>query len=357
MTQPGAVLLTVPHDGSADAVAFSADSKHIASGGSSTTIDIRAVGTGQQHTIPAKGFVTSLAFAPDGATIAVADFDTVAVWDAGSGAAPLWSGPIQAQQSVNTVRFTRDGATVIATTDTLVAVLNAKTGEVLRQWNVEVQIAEVDLSADGTSLAVAIDQRHGGNHQNAGAAVIFDVASGQERQRITPTGAVYAVAFDPDTTVLLCAYANDPTGAADATVALFSLSKTVSATTPAKPEWTLPVDATGLAFGPDNDDGQSVVVGGADGLARVLDRSTGIERSRVDHDGAVTHVAFAPNGKWAASTGVDNRLQVFSTTAQATLYDVGTAEVHALAFSADTRWLALGQVGSAAVYDNGTAAL
>src|SRR6202012_6045912 len=116
----------------------------------------------------------------------------------------------------------------------------------------------------------------------------------------------YAVAFDPATTMLLCAYANDPTGATDATVALFSLSKTVSATTAAKPEWTLAVYAAGLAFGPDNNDGQSVIVGGADGLARVLDSSTGIERSRVDHDGAVTHVAFAPNGKWAASPGVDN---------------------------------------------------
>jgi WD40 repeat protein len=357
MTQPGAVALTVPHDGSADAVAFSADSKHVASGGTSATIDVRAVGTGQQHTIPAKGFVTSLAFAPDGTTIAVADLDTVALWDAHTGTAPLWSGPIQAQQSINAVRFTPNGAAVIACTDTLVAVLDAKTGELLRQWNVEVQIADVDLSADGTLLAVAIDQRHGGDHHNAGAAVIFEVGSGTERQRITPTGAVYAVAFDPDATVLLCAYADDPTGAAQATVAVFSLSTTVSATAPPKPEWTLAVDATGLAFGRTNEDGQSVVVGGADGLARVLDSASGIERSRVDHDGAVTHVALAPDGKWAASTGIDDRLQVFSTTEQVTRYAVGTAEGHALAFSADSRWLALGQVGSAVVYDNGAAAL
>ncbi len=356
MTQPAA-LFTVPHDGSADAVAFSPDSKHIASGGSSPTIDIRAVGAGPQHTIPSKGFVSSLAFAPDGATIAVGDFDTVAIWDAGTGTAPLWSGPIQAEQSVNTVRYTPDGASVIATTDTLVAVLNAKTGAVLRQWSVDVQIADVDLGTDGTLLVVSIDQRHGGDHHNAGAAVIFEVASGKERQRFTPTGAVYAVAFDPDTTMLLCAYADDPTGASDATVALFSLSKVESPTTPVKPEWTLAVDAIGLAFGPDSDDGQSVVVGGAEGVARVVDSSTGIERSRVDHDGAVTDVAFAPNGKWAASTGIDNRLQVFSTTAQATLCDVSTAEVHAMRFSPDTQYLALGQFGSAVVYDLGTAAL
>ncbi len=363
MTEPGSVFVSVPHDGSADAIAFSPDSQRFASGGTSTSIVIRTVGTGPSHTLPSRGGVTSIAFAPDGNTVAVADFDagpqaahSVAVWDARTGTDPLWAGPIADQQTINWVTFTPDGAKVVATTDTRIAVLNAATGASIKPWDVEEKIADADLSADGTLLVVAIDQRHDGDHHNAGAAVVFDVETGTEKRRLTPTGAVHTVAFSPDATMVACGYADDPTGTADGTLAMFTSGKgatdTVATTLTKADVWDMPLDVLDLAYDPT---GESILVGGADGAARVLQAATNAEHTRAEHDGAVTHVAFAAGGGLAASAGVDNHVQVFDATEQATLYDRVTFEVNAMAFSPDTHWLALAQVGSAAVYDNGPA--
>jgi WD40 repeat protein len=293
--------------------------------------------------IAVKGFVSSLAFSPDGAKLGIADLDQVLVYDSTQNATAeeqaLWKGAIEASQSVNYVTFSPDGTSVIAATDTLVAVLNSQTGEKIRSFPLVQTIADVDLSADGSLIAVAIDERHGGDHHNAGSARVLDVAGGTERTQLTPPpdNAVYAVAFFPDGKAVLC-------GSADGFTRVFS-SQDGTEVVDRKD-----IEASHLAVDPM---GRWVILGDADGFARVFDRKLLAERSRAEHSGAVTHVAFAPNGKVAASTGIDNVLKVFRVDPKKELYGPSTPEVHSMEFSPDSRWLALGHLESAVVYSNG----
>jgi WD40 repeat protein len=343
VAEAGTIQQTIQHDGSVDAIAFSKDSKRLATGGGSTKVLIRAVEAGPSVDITVKGFVSSLAFSPDGAKLAIADLDQILVYDSTQNATAeeqaLWKGPIEASQSVNYVNFSPDGKSVIAATDTLVAVLNSQTGETIHSITLDQTVANVDLSADGSLIAVAIDERHGSNHQNAGSARVLDVATGTERTRMTPPpdNAVFAVAFFPDGKSVLC-------GSADGFTRIFS-SQDGTQVVDAKE-----IEASHLAVDPK---GRFVILGDADGFARVFDRKLLAERSRAEHDGAVTHVAFAPSGKVAASTGIDSVLKVFRVDPKKELYAPSAPEARSMRFSPDSRWLAVGHLGSAVVYDNG----
>jgi WD40 repeat protein len=348
VTNPGDILLDIPFDGGVNAIAFSPDSGRIAWGGDGTTVPIRAVGTGPRLEIPGlKGFVTSLAFSPDGALLAIADLDEVLVYDAVSGALK-WGGPIEDQRSINFVAFTPDGASVVATTDDLVAVLDSVSGQA-RTFPVEATAADVDVSNDGALLVVAVDKRHGANHVNEGAAVVFDLASGTEVKRLTPDNAVHAVGFVMD------AAAGAPAvlfGAADGTTRLFKSDTGAEIwRLPSQPDQP-PMESTHLAVDPS---GKLAIVGDADGNATVLDlRRDGQEKFQAQHVGAVNAVAFAPNGVLAASSGIDNMVQVQVPANQAFLFTRSTNEVRTMMFSPDSRWLALGHLGSLVVFDNGS---
>ncbi len=344
MSQAGSAILTVDHDGSVNAIAFSADSTRFASGGAGTNVLVRAVQTGPKLDIPVNGFVSSIAFSPDGATLALADLDRVATHSASNGALG-WEGAIEAASSVNSVTFTPDGQQLIATTDTRIAVLDAATGDpVLPPIVVDQTIVDVDLSKDGKLLAVAIDERHGGNHHQAGSARVFDLTTGAERSRKTPDDAVHAVAFSPDASMVLF-------GSADGTTRMFKSDDGTQL-------WQVPEDleredslgSTHVAFDPT---GRWTVVGGADDSARILEAESGVENTfRLEHTGAVTHVAFSPNGKWAASTAIDNVVQAINVATGVRRFPPqNTDEVLALRFSPNSLWLGLGHFNKAVVLD------
>ena len=66
------------------------------------------------------------------------------------------------------------------------------------------------------------------------------------------------------------------------------------------------------------------------------------------------HVAFSPNGRWAASVGIDSRLHVFTVDRDGDHYTKGfEAETGPIRFSPDSRWLGLALLDSALVFDNG----
>lgn len=355
MSEPGTVALSLQQEGSVLAVAFSPDNKRLASGGSDTRLRVRPVGIGTPPLeVTVDGSVTGIAFSPDGSKIVVADFEQVFLRDSSTGTA-VWQGPLAPGNSVNTVRFAPDGR-VIATTDTLIAVLDQASGEITRRITVDPPlIADVDLSRDGTRVAVAVDERHGGNHRKAGSARVYELATGTEIGRLTPDDAVLAVAFSPDGTQVVCC-------AADDTTRMFKAQG-------GQQVWPTPDDDVDeqvtapncLAFDPR---GKWTVVGGSDGFARVLDADIGLEKGRAPRlkpgdpadtsFGAVTHVAFSPNGKLAASASIDNVVRLFNVTGDE-LYTVTTDEVLALRFSPNGRWLGVGTMNGPMVIDNGEA--
>lgn len=354
MSEPGTVALRAPQDGTVQAVAFSPDSKRFASGGSDTRLRVRSIGIGASPLeVTTDGSVSGLAFSPDGTRIAVADFEQVFLRDSSTGTA-LWQGPLDPGNSVNTVRFGPDGR-LTAATDTLIAVLDQASGEIKQRITVDPPlIADVDLSRDGTRIALAVDERHGGNHRHAGSARVHELATGKELGRLTPQDAVFAVAFSPDGLHVLCCAADDTTRMFEA--------QTGKQVWPTPEETDDQVTAPNcLAFDPK---GKWTAVGGSDGFARVLDADTGVERGRApklnpgspedQSFGAVTNVAFSPNGKHAASASIDNVVRLFNIEGKE-LYTVPTEEVLALRFSPNGRWLGVGTMNGALVIDNGEA--
>ncbi|MEV0174617.1 PQQ-binding-like beta-propeller repeat protein [Streptomyces sp. NPDC050803] len=354
MSEPGTVAVRPQNEGSVQAIAFSPDNKRIASGGSDTKLRVRSIGIGPPPLeVATDGSVASIAFSPDGTRIVVADFEQVFLRDSTTGTV-LWQGPLAPGNSVNTVRFAPDGR-IVAVTDTLVAVLDQASGEIKQRITVDPPlIADVDLSRDGTRIALAVDERHGGNHQHAGSARVHDLATGKQISRLTPKDAVLAVAFSPDGLTVLCCATDDTTRMFEAQTG--------------KQVWPTPEDIDDqitapncLAFDPK---GKWTVVGGSDGFARILDADIGLEKGRApklnpgDPDdasfGAVTHVAFSPNGKHAASASIDNVVRLFNLEGKQ-LYTVSTDEVLALRFSPNGRWLGVGTMNGALVIDNGEA--
>ena len=335
MSPPGTEALSIKSDGSVGAIAFSPDATRVGAGGGDSVIRVRAITTGPPLDVPADGFVSSIAFSPDGAAIAVADLDQLLVRNSTTGAV-LWQGAVEPQNSVNFVVFSPDGKRLVAATDTLVAIFDAATGAPGVRKVVDQTIVGFDLSTDGSRLAVAIDENHGGNHRRAGSARVLDAMTGEEVSRHTPDDSVFAVAFSPDGSSVLYT-------SADGTTRMFTAAT-------GKELWQNEDDANHLAFDPT---GKWTVTGGSDGEARVLEAESGVEKTRgAPHDGAVTHVAFSPNGKWAASTGIDNVLHVFNLEGN-DRYKSNTSEALAMRFSADSHWLGLGTVDGVVVFDNG----
>jgi len=333
---PGSVALMVAFEGNVRAVAFSPDGTRVAGGGDDTVVRVRTVGTGPILDIPAEGFVSSIVYSPDGALLAIADLDQIFVRDAKSGAV-VWQGPIEPQNSVDHLAFTPDGATLVAATEEFLATFHATDGTAGPRIHLGQQIAGLDVSRDSKRLAIALDQRHGGNHQNAGAAIVYDIATLTEVWRLVPDNAVYDVAFVPPGTNVLC-------GSADGTARMFDPVGKLEL-------WNITAEASHLAV-----DGTGVwtVVGGSDDSARMVEAESGVEKFRSTHDGAVTQVAFAPNGRWFASAGIDLVLHVVSVKTGKDLYANTTInEVLPMRFSPDSHWLGVGTFGQLLVFDNG----
>jgi WD40 repeat protein len=67
-----------------------------------------------------------------------------------------------------------------------------------------------------------------------------------------------------------------------------------------------------VGFSPD---GRWVVTGSGDRTARVFDPATGQERSRLAHDGPVWSVGFSPDGRWVVTGSADSTARVLPIAA------------------------------------------
>jgi WD40 repeat protein len=70
-------------------------------------------------------------------------------------------------------------------------------------------------------------------------------------------------------------------------------------------EFPVPSDITGVIISPND---RYLAIGQGDGDLQIRTLSDGIEIALLPHDGAVTHFAFSPDGRFIASCGVDAHL-------------------------------------------------
>jgi WD40 repeat protein len=103
------------HDGVVTSVAYSPDGKTLASGGQDGTIKLWDVATGKERATfqghPVSDWVTSVAYSPDGKTLASGSGETIKLWDVATGKeqATLNNGHTA---SVKSVTYSPDGKTL-----------------------------------------------------------------------------------------------------------------------------------------------------------------------------------------------------------------------------------------------------
>jgi WD40 repeat protein/mono/diheme cytochrome c family protein len=287
-----------------------------------------------------KAAISSLAFQPGGAALALGSYREIVV--IGADGKPIAKLEGLANQ-VRGLAFSPDGK--------LLAAAGGNPGQFgeIKLWSVSDKkeilsirghrdnIFAIAFSPDGKMLASCSYDR---------LVKLWDVTTGKELKTLKDhTDAIFAVAFSPDGKLLASA----------------SADRTIKIWNPATGEriYTLGdgLEAMNtLAFHPS---GRLLAGAGADRVIRVweVNEKEGHQvRSLIAHEDAINQVAFSPDGKSLASTGADRVIKLWDATtpqlAEIKMLDRQPDWVLAMAFAPDGKKLAVGRYdGSLATYD------
>ena len=283
---------------SVQSVAFSPDGTTLASG-SHGDINLWDVAT-RENIATLSGhtkWVFSVAFSPDGTTLASGSQDgTVKLWDIATrtNIATLEGH----KSSVHSVAFSPDGTTFAFSQENKVKLWNVATGENIVTLRHHTYARAVAFSPDGTTLA-----------SGSGSKIyLWDVKAGINLATIEGhIGWVKSVSFFRDGTLLA-------TGLPDGTVRLWNFTTQNIATLGGHKSW-----GRSVAFSPD---GTTLASGSQEGTVKLWDVTTRTNIAILEYTGRVSSVAFSPDGTTLA-TG--NKL-----------WDVATREnITTLGWSAD----------------------
>jgi WD40 repeat protein/serine/threonine protein kinase len=326
-TITAATPLGEPLDGPTDAVtsaAFSPDSGILAFGSDDATVRLWDVSNparrallGQPIAGPAGSVVSSVAFSPDGRTIAVGGGDryhslsgagTVRLWDVSSPTAPKPLGqlPMGTAGSVWSVAFSHDGRTLAAGSDDSTVRLfdvsdpaNARQIQQL-QTNIKADVESVVFSPDGRTLAAAI----------AITAQLWDVSNMASPKRLgevsaSGAGGAQGVAFSPDSRTLAMAWG-------DGAVRMWNVADPASPSPAGRPLAIPNASATSVAFSPDGRALAAATVGAGAHLWDISD--TGNPKPIGLPAGAAARlstVVFSPDRRTLAAASYDNVVQLW----------------------------------------------
>ena len=300
--RPGIAALTGSL-GPVNSVAFSPDGKTLASGSSDDWVRLWDVATHQQIGDPLTGHtgpVESVAFSPDGKTLATASSDdTVRLWDVATH--QQIGNPLTGHtDSVNSVAFSPDGTTLAT----------ASSDDTVRLWDVATHqqignpltghtdtVNSVAFSPDGKTLATGSDDC---------TVRLWNVATHQQigKPLTGHSFPVESVAFSPDGKTLA-------SGSWDDTVRLWDVATHQQIGKPLS--YTDLVDS--VAFSPD---GKTLAGGSDDDTVRLWDVATQqqIGDPLTGHAGPVDSVAFSPDGKTLATGSPDDKVRLWDVASR-----------------------------------------
>jgi WD40 repeat protein/transcriptional regulator with XRE-family HTH domain len=279
-------------------VAFSPNGKTLATGGpdSAQLLDV-ATGrqTGARLAVGTGDLTSFVAFSPNGKTLATGGDKGAQLWDVATGRPA--SQPLPASRKVGSVAFSPDGKILATGGPGGIALWDVATGDQLASLAVG-QINSVAFSPDGKILATGGDN----------GVRLWDVATGRQAARqlfsgLTIGGPIGSVAFSPDGKTLAA-------GRPDGRAWLWDLATGRQVGNP------LPAGRglSPVAFSPDS---KILATGGDEGV-RLWDVATGrqIGVTLIDnYDDLMNSVAFSPDGKTLATGSPDGRVRLWDVAA------------------------------------------
>jgi len=284
-------------------IALSPDRKILAAGGSSNTVRLWDVTTGEVMRTLTLGedvvYVDSLAFSPDGKILALPGeplypFYPVQLWDVTAGEV-VHSFSSEEYLDVHSLAFSPDGKMLASGNwDGTVHLWDVATGQVLRTLSAHTDLVDsVAFSPDGKMLASGSYDR---------TVILWDVATGQVLRTLSAhTDLVNSVAFSPDGRIL--ASASD-----DHTVILWDVATGQVLHTPSGED-----HMTCVAFSPDG----KILASGEVLDVKLRDVATGeILRVLEGHSKAVNSLAFLPDGKTLVSGSIDTTVKLWDVAAR-----------------------------------------
>ena len=263
-------------------VTFSPDSSMIAVGG--YAVKLYDVDTGKQIGFHSASPI-SVAFSPDGKTLASATYTQIYLWDIDS-AKPLKTINIKGRDEVKSVAISPDGRTFASGGfDECVTLWDAETGILKERFTFDTGVVNtVAFSPDGNTLAVGTD----------GVIDLLNIGTSHKKSiPIEHLGRVLSLNFSPDGNTIACA--------------------------------------------------------GDNSLVTLIDTATHEQKAELTgHKGQVNRVVFNPSGTLLASGGDDKQMILWDTDTGAKVYSSVIhdskveGEVWSLAFSPDGNTLAIG---------------
>jgi WD40 repeat protein len=326
-------LQTVGHTGWVVTVAFAPDGKTIASGSHDETLKLWDARTGKLlRTInvypnrkPTGSIMGAVVFAPDSRTVAVGSrYAPIQQWDVATGAwRRLFHGYVCGFRC-SAVVFAPDGKTIAGGDGDAgtVKIWEVASGRVVRTFekprdeknprfphNAE----HILFSPDGSRLLA--DSGPGGLIQ------VWEVATNRELLRIETKADISSMALSPDGRLLLIGgLTNDAPRNARGLIALFD-AETGREVRRFPGQWS---KVNGVAFAPDGkliaSAGYALSDGDGFNVIKLWDAETGREvRELVGHTQAIHAIDFAPDGRTLVSGSQDGSLKLWDVATGATL--------------------------------------